>query len=70
MPRLKPGTRYCQCSACGRYFGGVAGFDMPRVGPMGSRKCADPASILTVKGRKRRLWENDAGYWVGDYPEG
>ena len=68
-PKLKPGTRFCQCAACGRYFGGVAAFDMHRVGPMNNRKCADPASLVTKRGGKRKLWLNDRGYWVGDYPE-
>ena len=67
-PQLKPGTRFCQCTACGRYFGGVAGFDLHRVGPIESRKCLDPAAVFDGRGN-RKLWLNDRGYWVGDYPE-
>lgn len=67
-PKLKKGTRFCKCSACGRYFGGVGGFDMHRVGSWERRICLDPAAVLDKHGR-RKLWLNDRGYWVGDYPE-
>jgi hypothetical protein len=62
--RLKIGTRFCKCSACGRYFGGVSGFDMHRIGG----KCVDPAAILD-KHNRRKLWLDDRGYWVGEYKE-
>lgn len=64
--KLKLGTRFCKCSACGRYFGGSSGFDMHRDGPWERRFCVDPAALHDKAGR-RRLWLNDRGYWVGDY---
>lgn len=51
-PRLPPGTRYCKCPACGRFFGGVSGFDRHRV----NAACVDPASV--------GLELNARGYWV------
>lgn len=64
-PKLKPGTRFCKCSACGRYFGGVNGFDLHRRDSETGRICLDPASITDKRGY-RKLWLNDRGYWVGD----
>lgn len=51
-PRLPPGTRYCKCPACDRFFGGVSGFDRHRVNSV----CVDPASV--------GLELNARGYWV------
>ena len=65
-PKLKPGTRFCKCPTCGRYFGGVKGFDMHRVASGVGRICLDPAALLDKHG-KRLLWLNDRGYWVSDY---
>lgn len=49
---LPPATNFCQCAACGLYFGGVTGFEAHRVGG----QCADPAAAgLTFSNR---------GYWV------
>jgi hypothetical protein len=64
---LRPGSRVCQCAACGRYFGGVAAFDLHRVGPAERRVCADPASILSTVGLRRRLWQDERMRWVRDY---
>ena len=36
---------WCECSACGRVFGGLKGFEMHRVGPMRDRSCLDPAGM-------------------------
>jgi hypothetical protein len=67
-PKLKLGTRFCKCSACGRYFGGTAGFDMHRQGSWERRFCVDPAALLDKHGR-RRLWLNERNLWVSDGPE-
>ncbi len=62
-PKLKLGSRFCRCSACGRYFGGTAGFDMHRGGSWERRFCLDPAAVVD-KHNRRKLWPNDRGYWV------
>lgn len=67
-PKLKPGTRFCLCRSCGRYFGGVNGFDLHRRDSRVGRICLDPASVVDKQGY-RKLWLNDRGFWVGDYPE-
>jgi len=64
--KLPVGTNYCKCAACGRYFGGVRGFDLHRVGPANARNCADPASLVSKKG-VALLSLNKKGYWVGSY---
>lgn len=66
--RLNLGTRFCKCSACGQYFGGIGGFDMHRVGHWERRLCLDPAAVVGRAGN-RKLWLNERGYWVTDYPE-
>lgn len=40
-PRLPYGTNFCLCAACGRYFGGVNGFERHRV----NFQCVDAATI-------------------------
>lgn len=65
-PKLKPGTNFCKCAECGRYFGGVRAFDLHRTGPASARKCADPAGLTSKKGQPL-LFLNDRGYWVGHY---
>ena len=66
-PMLKPGTNFCKCSACGRYFGGDSGFSRHRVKGAGrDRSCLDPSVIADKEGRTLfRL--NDRGYWVRNY---
>lgn len=54
-PRLPPGTNYCWCAECGRYFGGVTGFEQHRV----AFACTDPANFS--------LSQNARGYWVRAY---
>lgn len=54
--RLPPGTNRCRCAGCGRYFGGVNGFERHRV----SFNCIDPASVGLVL--------NSRGYWVRPAP--
>lgn len=56
-PRLPPGTNFCLCSACKRYFGGLHGFERHRV----NSQCLDPA----VRG----LELNKRGYWVRPAPK-
>lgn len=52
----------CQCTACGEYFNGVAGFDAHRIGRFGvDRRCLDVAA-MTAHGWMR----NAAGFWVTD----
>lgn len=56
-PKLPTGTHYCLCSGCGRYFGGVSGFEAHRV----RFQCVDPASVgLTLDAR---------GYWRKPVPD-
>jgi hypothetical protein len=52
---LPPGTRYCLCRACGRYFGGETGFNFHRQGMV----CCDDA---TLGAEGYRI--NERGYWV------
>lgn len=54
-PRLRLGTNYCCCAECGRYFGGVAGFERHRV----AFTCVDPAYF--------GLSQDARGYWVRAY---
>lgn len=56
-PKLPTGTNHCLCSACGRYFGGVNGFERHRVKFL----CVDPATLGLVL--------NDRGYWVRPAPK-
>ena len=56
-PKLPPGTNHCLCSACGRYFGGVNGFERHRV----KFQCVDPVTI--------GLELNPRGYWVRPAPK-
>jgi len=60
-PMLPLNGGYCLCSACGRYFGGVSGFDKHRRGPFTSlgkkRYCVDPSTV--------GMHLNNRGYWVG-----
>jgi hypothetical protein len=51
-PKLSPGTNRCLCSACGRFFGGVNGFERHRNG----FQCVDPIDL--------GLPLNSRGYWV------
>jgi hypothetical protein len=54
--KLPTSSRFCHCSECGRYFGGVNGFERHRV----HFQCIDPTSV--------GLKLNDAGYWVRKPP--
>lgn len=43
-PVLTIGTNRCQCSGCGRFFGGVSAFDRhQKIAKDGSAICLDPA---------------------------
>ena len=59
-PKLKLGTRFCLCSACGRYFGGISGFDLHRR----EGACLAPET-LTNKDGERLLFLSASGYWSG-----
>jgi len=65
-PKLPFASNKCLCPACGRYFGGVYGFDLHRQGDGNARFCADPLS-LTTKSGKSLLKLNEKGYWIRDY---
>ena len=59
-PMLPPGTSRCKCTLCGRYFGGVGGFDLhQRDGEGGRTVCLDPATLGMVL---------SGGYWVRPTP--
>jgi len=47
MPTLRPGSRMCQCSACGRFFSGDRSFDMHRMGRYepDERHCLTPVEM-------------------------
>ena len=62
-PKLKPGTNFCKCSACGMYFGGVTAFDLHRVGVYTDRSCLAPSDVRDKKNRPV-LRLNDRGYWI------
>ena len=63
-PKLRPGTNFCKCGACGRYFGSVTTFDQHRRGEHPNRRCVNPAEIVNKDGEPQ-LRLNDKGYWVG-----
>jgi hypothetical protein len=59
-PKLKAGTSFCKCSACGEYFKSERAFERHRIGefgPNGDRGCA-PAARLPELGlnHKRGSW--------------
>lgn len=55
---LKPGTRECQCGACGLYFSSPWTFDMHRTGEIDARRC------LTVRElRKKGMAKDGKGRW-------
>ena len=64
-PRLKPGTNYCVCGACGMCFGGVCSFEQHRVGPQRDRTCLGAAAM-----RGAGLELNPRGYWGRSYRVG
>jgi hypothetical protein len=67
-PKLPVGTNRCKCTACGRYFGGVGGFDLHQQDDGAGRTvCQDPATVVDQHGR--RLLVEKKGYWVRDAPE-
>jgi hypothetical protein len=67
-PKLPLGTNRCKCNACGRYFGGVGGFDLHQQDDGAGRTvCQDPATVVDRHGR--RLLVEKKGYWVRDAPE-
>ena len=62
-PVLTPGTGRCRCAACGRFFGGVGGFDVHQR-LTGARSasvlvCLDPATLGLVE---------RGGWWVRAVP--
>lgn len=68
---LPVGTNRCQCAGCGRYFGGVSGFDAHQtISPTGDAVCADPASLTNSKGESLGYVLTEAGYWIRPMPEG
>lgn len=70
-PMLPFGTNRCLCTGCGRYFGGVAGFDAHQtLGDDGRPICHDPAGLMTTKGESLGYMLSDAGYWTRPIPEG
>ena len=62
-PKLPFYKNFCQCSGCGRYFGGPRSFDTHRIGEGKDRHCADPVTLLKKNG-KPKLMLNSKGYWV------
>ena len=70
-PMLPIGTNRCRCTSCGRYFGGVAGFDAHQtLGDDGRPICHDPAGLTNTKGESLGYILSDAGYWTKPMPEG
>lgn len=63
--RLRPGSNFCKCGACGAYFGGVRAFELHR-GPGGNRACFDPGGVSDRQGRPL-LTLTEKGYWVRAY---
>lgn len=63
-PKLKPGTRFCLCRACGQYFGGISGFDLHRR----NGACLPPAAVTNGKG-EQLLFLGASGYWGARLPE-
>jgi hypothetical protein len=63
--RLPVGSKFCQCSECGRYFTAVSSFDRHQIlAEDGSVICRDPESVVSKKG-VRKLFLNTEGYWQG-----
>jgi len=61
--RLRPGTNFCKCAACGAYFGGLRAFEMHRDGPAGERRCLALSGMRD--GQEQPLLRlNGRGYWV------
>lgn len=50
-PKLAPGTRFCMCGACGRYFSTPRNFERHRV----AFACVDPST--------RGMVQDGCGYW-------
>lgn len=68
---LPLGTNRCMCAGCGRYFGGLSGFDAHQtLGPDGRPICHDPATLTRKDGTSLGYIVNEAGYWVQPMPEG
>lgn len=55
---LPPGSNFCQCSACGRYFLNPRAFDVHRIGPATDRGCM-PTPCMRDAGLER----DPRGYW-------
>jgi len=69
-PMLPVGTNRCQCMVCGRYFGGVSGFDAHQtVGADGRPICHDPGGLTNKKGELLGYVLNKYGYWSMPMPE-
>ena len=65
------GTNRCMCTGCGRYFGGVSGFDAHQtLGDDGRPVCHDPATLTNSKGESLGYELSEAGYWTRPMPEG
>jgi hypothetical protein len=68
---LSIGSHRCQCSGCGRYFGGVSAFDAHQtLGNDGRPVCHDPASLTNKKGESLGYVVDKLGYWGRPMPEG
>ena len=64
-PKLPPGTKYCQCAACGEYFTSPYTFDLHRAGEPTNRYCVAPDKVID-KHRRTLLRLNDRGYWTSN----
>lgn len=54
---LRVGSRTCQCSMCGRFFGSPYPFDRHLIDE--SDRCRDEDAM-----RKIGLWQNEHGVWL------
>lgn len=59
-PKLRPGSKFCQCAACGAYFTNDGNFLKHRRGG----GCLTPTQM-----QHRGLVLNDRGYWQGPVRE-
>ena len=62
-PKLRMGTNYCKCAACGEYFTCDKNFQLHRLGRGKERICRNPSTIHDKNGiaRLRRTGE---GLWA------
>ena len=73
MAELKNGTNYCECTACGLFFGGVSTFDQHRVFMDKDAKGKyiedwERRRCLTVAEMEAKGWRPDEnGFWGRPY---